>query len=338
MAASEKGGSGLDVVALGSAIVDLLALVDPPTLAATGLVPGTMTLIDADEAERLWSVADGGALVAGGSAANTCVGVAALGGRVAFVGRVGDDDLGRAFADDLALAGVTFEAPPAVPGAPTARCVIFVTPDGERTMRTFLGAAPLLDVHCVDDSLVAGVGYIYLEGYLWDGPAAAPALHRAIEAGRAEGSRVALSLSDPGCVERHGDEFSELLRSGAVDLVFGNEAEVTALTGQQSFGAAAAAMAKLVPMAALTRGPAGSVVVRGADTWPVPAAPVHRVVDTTGAGDLYAAGFLVGAVRGLHPVGCARLGGLAAADVISALGARPHGEIEASAREAGLLP
>ena len=325
-------------MALGSAIVDLLALVDPPTLAETGLVPGTMTLIDADEAERLWSVADGGALVAGGSAANTCVGVAALGGSVAFVGRVGDDDLGRAFAEDLALAGVVFEAPPAAEDAATARCVIFVTPDGERTMRTFLGAAPLLDVHCVDDSLMAGVGHVYLEGYLWDGPAAAPALHRAVEAGRSGGSKVALSLSDPGCVERHREEFSELLRAGTVDLVFGNEAEVTTLTGESSFEAAAAAVAKLVPMAALTRGPAGSVVVRGADSWAVPAAPVHQVVDTTGAGDLYAAGFLVGAARGLHPVGCARLGSLAAGDVISALGARPHGEIEAAAREAGLLP
>jgi sugar/nucleoside kinase (ribokinase family) len=334
---SERGGAGFDVVALGSAIVDRLGLVDPPTLAATGLVPGTMTLIDGEEAERLWSVA-GGALVAGGSAANTCAGVAALGGSVAFVGRVGDDDLGRSFADDLALVGVSFQAPPAVAGAPTARCVIFVTPDGERTMRTFLGAAPLLDVDCVDESLVAGVGFVYLEGYLWDGPAAAPALRRAIDAGRSGGSRVALSLSDPGCVERHRDDFAALLRAGTVDLVFANESEVTELTGERSFEAAAAAMAELVPMAALTRGPAGSVVVRGGESWAVPAAPVDQVVDTTGAGDLYAAGFMVGAVRGLDPDGCARLGGLAAADVISALGARPHGDIRAAARQEGLLP
>ena len=326
------------MVALGSALVDLLALVDEETLAATGLVPGTMTLIDDEEVERLWLVAEGGALVAGGSAANTCAGVAALGQRCAFVGRVGEDDLGRAFADDLALAGVDFEAPPAVPDAGTGRCVIFVTPDGERTMRTYLGSAPLLDVHCVDDSLVAGADFVYLEGYLWDGPAAAPALHRAMDAGRDAGSRTALSLSDPGCVERHREEFLALLEAGGVDLLFGNEAEVTTLTGEKEFDVAAETVGKLVETAALTRGPAGSVVVHGGRAWAVPAEPVGRVVDTTGAGDLYAAGFLVGAALGLDPERCGRLGGLAAADVISALGARPHGDIRAMARDAGLLP
>ena len=328
-----------DVVALGSAIVDLITLVDQPTLAATGLPPGTMTLVDADEAARLWSHASGRAsLVAGGSAANTCAGVAALGGRAALVGRTGDDELGSAFADDLRSTGVDFSAPAPAEGIGTGRCTIFVTPDGERTMRTYLGAAPLLDETCVDAAVLGGARYIYLEGYLWDAPASAGARARAVADGRAEGARIALTLSDPGCVERHRDEIRSLLATGDVDLLFGNDVEARQLTGAVSFAAAAATLGGQVEMCALTRGAAGAVVVHHGTSEEVPAHPVERVVDTTGAGDLFAGGFLVGLATGLAPADAARLGALAAADIISAEGARPHSDIRAAARAAGLLP
>ena len=327
-----------DVVAIGSAIVDLLALVDDATLAATGLEPGTMTLVDEDEADRLWAMAEGKALVAGGSAANTCAGVAALGGRVALVGRVGDDELGRAFAENLVAAGVEF--PGADAGAAdglTGRCLILVTPDGQRTMRTFLGVAPMLEARHVDDSVLDGATFVYLEGYLWDAPAAGPALTRAIELGRAAGAQVALSLSDPGCVERHAKEWTDLLADGVVDVLFANEQEALRLTDRDDLSTAAADIGRLVPAALLTRGPDGCLVVRDGKSTPVAAHPVDHVVDTTGAGDLFAAGYMVGAARGLDPVDCARLGGLAAADVISALGARPHGDVLAAAQAASLL-
>ncbi|HZU71420.1 MAG TPA: adenosine kinase [Acidimicrobiales bacterium] len=325
-----------DVVAVGSALVDKVVKVEDHELAATGLPRATMTLIDADEAARLWDVGQG-LHVAGGSAANTAVGAAALGARTAFVGRVGDDELGRNFVEDLRRAGVAFESPPAPFDAETGRCIVFVTPDGERTMRTHLGAAPHLGVDCLDESLVQGAGIVYLEGYLWDAPSAAEAVEHALRLGRANGAELALSLSDPGCVERHHDELAELVLGGGVDIVFGNEAEITALAGTDDFEEAAAIVRGRVGTAALTRGPAGSVVVTADEVVAVPAHPVRRVVDTTGAGDLYAAGFLAGRRRGMAPAACARLGGLAAADVISALGARPHDDLRRLAGEAGLL-
>ena len=325
------------VVAVGSAIVDLLALVDDQTLAATGLEPGTMTLIDRDEADRLWSLAEGGTLMAGGSAANTCVGVAALGAGAALVGRVGGDELGAAFQENIVDAGVAFRSHDESGEGPTGRCLILVTPDGQRTMRTFLGVAPMLEPRHVDDSLLRGAAFVYLEGYLWDAPSAGPALSRAIEDGRRGGAQIALSLSDPGCVERHREEWTDLLTAGVVDVLFANEQEVLRLTGAPGLEAAAQAVSEYVRTAALTRGAEGSLVVSDGRTITVEAHPVTHVVDTTGAGDLYAAGFMVGATRGLDPEHCARLGGLAAADVISALGARPHGDLLAAARAGGLL-
>lgn len=352
---SDAGFDGFDVVAVGSAIVDLLVRVGAADVAAAGLEPGTMTLIDAPEADRLWGHfgsgpggeddtggGDGGrgaevSVVAGGSAANTAVGVAALGGRSALVGRVGADPLGAAYVADLARAGVVFEAPPAMDSAGSGRCFIIVTPDGERTMRTYLGAAPQLGPECVPEPLLEGTGFVYLEGYLWDAPAAAGALTRAVEGARSSGARIALSLSDPGCVERHRDAFEEMIRSGQVDLLFANESEITRLWGVSDIAAAAEATRPHCPTAALTLGSRGSVVIAGESTVRVPA-PAVEVVDTTGAGDLYAAGFMVGMCRGLDPGTSARLGALAARDIISALGARPHGDIRAAARAEGLLP
>ena len=333
-----------DVVAVGSAIVDLLVPVGPEVVRAAGLEPGTMTLVDGEEAKRLWShFLPGGdeQVVAGGSAANTAVGVAALGGRSALVGQVGGDALGTAYAEDLRRAGVDFELPSEgvdLAGA-TGRCYIIVTPDGERTMRTFLGAAPEIDPAAVDAATAGGTAFVYLEGYLWDAPAAAAGLERALKAAPGAGARVALSLSDPGCVERNGERFRALITSGAVDVLFGNESEIRSLWPEAGSGLAAAldVTRRHCPLAAVTLGAAGSVVVEGSETTTVAARPT-AVVDTTGAGDLYAAGFLVGLVRGFAAERCADLAGLAAADIISAMGARPHGDIRAQAEAEGLLP
>ncbi|MHB1444947.1 MAG: adenosine kinase [Acidimicrobiales bacterium] len=344
------GASGFDVVALGSAIVDLLVPVPPQTVAEAGLEAGTMTLIDQAEAERLWGhFGAGGQVVAGGSAANTAVGMAALGGRAALVGRVGGDALGSAYAEDLARAGVSFPTPsqPSVPsgdrggssGAPgggTGRCYIIVTPDGQRTMRTYLGIAPDIAPEAVDAALAGGAAFVYLEGYLWDAPAASAAVQRAIDSAPGAGARRALTLSDPGCVERNRDRFLELIGAGAVDVLLANESEITGLWGTGDFERAVAETRAHCPLAALTRGAEGSVVVTPGDTLVVPAAPA-RVVDTTGAGDLYAAGFLAGLAAGLDLKACAALAGLAAADIISDYGARPHADIRAGARSEGLL-
>jgi len=348
--ASGLTASGFDVVALGSAIVDLLVPVSPQTVAEAGLEAGTMTLIDESEAERLWGhFGAGGQVVAGGSAANTAVGVAALGGRAALVGRVGGDALGSAYAEDLGRAGVSFPAPggpagpsghgqasSAEPGNGTGCCYIIVTPDGQRTMRTYLGTAPDIAPAAVQAALTGGAAFVYLEGYLWDAPAASAAVQRAIDAAPAAGARRALTLSDPGCVERNRDGLLELIGAGAVDVLFANESEITGLWGTTDFDRAVGETRAHCPLAALTRGAEGSVVVTPGDTLAVAAAPA-RVVDTTGAGDLYAAGFLTGLAAGLDLKACAALAGLAAADIISEYGARPHGDIRARARSEGLL-
>ena len=324
-----------DIVAVGSAIVDHLVMVDHRTLASTGLEPGTMTLIDAEEADRLHRAVSG-RLVAGGSAANTAVGVSALGGGAVFVGRVGADDMGRVFTEDLRAAGVAFASPPTEERIGTGRCLVLVTPDGERTMRTYLGAAPLLGIDCVDEATVGGARYLYLEGYLWDSEHAMVAVDRALEVARRSGTRVALSLSDPGCVERHHDALRGLLEDGGVDVLFANQAEVLTLVGAASIDEAALAVSKWCDVAALTLGPAGSVVVGPEARVEVAAEPVEAVVDTTGAGDQYAAGFLVGLCRGWGLERCARLASVAAADVIEAVGARPSDRLGARLTAAGL--
>ena len=327
---------GIDVVAVGSAIVDVLAETEDQVLGRLGLVKGTMALVDSASADRLYRAMGPAVEASGGSAANTVAGVASLGGSAAFIGRVRDDQLGAVFAHDLRAAGVRFTTPAATSGPATARCLIFVTPDGERTMNTHLGAAACLEPEDIDAGLIADSRLVYLEGYLWDPPQAKQALRRTVALARETGAEVALTLSDPFCVERHREEFLELIDSG-VGVLFANAVELTSLFQVGGLDQALGLVSSRCSVAAVTRGPAGSVVVAGDQVLAVDAHPVERVVDTTGAGDLYAAGFLLGLARGVALERCAQLGGLAAAEVIGHLGARPLVPLEALAAEAGLL-
>jgi sugar/nucleoside kinase (ribokinase family) len=313
------------ILGIGNAIVDVVARVEDhggeDFLVQHGLSKGTMTLVGADAAERLYAAMPPGQESSGGSVANTCAVAAALGARVAYLGKVADDQLGRVFRHDIVAAGVHHPTPPLQGGAPTARCLILVTRDGQRTMSTFLGASVAFEAGDVDEALVADSAVTYLEGYLFDPPAAQDAFRRAAAAARRAGRQVALSLSDPFCVARHRAAFRDLLRGG-VDLLFANEAEITSLYETASFDEAAQRAAAEVPLCALTRGARGSLVLRGAERVPVAAAPA-RVVDTTGAGDAYAAGFLSAYTAGRELAACGRLGSLAAAAAIAQLGARP---------------
>jgi len=309
------------ILGIGNAIVDVVAQGGEEFLSRHGLAKGTMALIGADDAERLYAAMPPGQESSGGSAANTCAVAAALGARVAYLGKVADDQLGRVFRHDIAAAGVHHPTPPLAGGAPTARCLILVTPDGQRTMSTFLGASVAFEDGDVDEALVADSAVTYLEGYLFDPPAAQAAFRKAAAAARRAGRQIALSLSDPFCVARHRAAFLDLLHEG-VDLVFANEAEITSLYETASFDEAAKRVAAEVPLCALTRGPQGSVVLRGAERVLVAAEPA-RVVDTTGAGDAYAAGFLTAYTAGQDLAACGWLGSRAAASVIAQLGARP---------------
>ena len=340
-ATSGAGRDGLDVVCLGSALVDVLSHAADEELDRLGLAKGSMALVDLARAAEVYKAMGPGTEMSGGSAANTAVGVAALGGRAGYVGKVADDELGTVFEHDIAAAGVVVgKGSPPVPPDPatdtaTGRCLVFVTPDGERTMATHLGVASTLGPEDLDEELLAGAQVLYVEGYLWDlGPAKA-AIRRAVEMTHASDGLVALSLSDPFCVERHRREFLGLLH-GEVDVLFANEDEVRLLFGAEAFDDALASVEETGVLAALTRGPAGSVAVTAQGPLAVPAAPVEQVVDTTGAGDLYAAGFLYGLTHGREPEVCARLGGLCAAEVISHLGARPQADLRALAASAGL--
>jgi sugar/nucleoside kinase (ribokinase family) len=312
-----------DVVAVGSAIVDVIAQATDADLRRHDLVKGTMALVDAEQAERLYAEMGPAVEASGGSAANTVAGVASFGGAAAFVGKVRDDQLGSVFAHDIRSIGVQYSTPPAPDGPPTARCLVFVTPDAQRTMCTYLGAATGLVAGDVDEGVVAGARITYLEGYLWDPPEAIDALRRAIGVARATGRQVAFTLSDPFCVDRHRAEFVELVERD-VDVLFANEVEIMSLFETDDFDKAVEAVRGLCDVVAVTRSEQGSVVVAGDETLVVPAAPVAEVVDTTGAGDLYAAGFLFGLARGLDLRRSAELGGVAAAEVISHLGARPR--------------
>ncbi|MDQ3757136.1 MAG: adenosine kinase [Actinomycetota bacterium] len=312
-----------DVIAVGSAIVDVLAQATDADLRRLDLVKGTMALIDADQAERLYAEMGPAVEASGGSAANTVAGVASFGGRAGFVGKVRDDQLGAVFAHDIRSIGVAYATPPAPDGPPTARCFVFVTPDAQRTMCTFLGAATHLAADDIDVEAVAAARITYLEGYLWDPPEAIDALRRAIGAAHAAQRRVAFTLSDPFCVDRHRAEFLELIER-EVDVLFANEIEVMSLFETDDLDKALDAVRKLCDTTAVTRSEHGSVVVTGEGRLAVPAAPVAQVADTTGAGDLYAAGFLFGLARGMELRRCAELGSVAAAEVISHLGARPQ--------------
>jgi sugar/nucleoside kinase (ribokinase family) len=313
---------GLDVVGIGNALVDVLAPVDDAFLERFGLVRGTMALIDTERAEELYAAMPERTEMSGGQAANTMAGVASFGGRAGFIGRVADDDLGVVFAHDLEVLGVRFDVPVATGGPPTGRCLIAVSADGERTMNTFLGASSLLDSELVDGELVGSAQVVFLEGFLFDRPEAKEAYRAASRTAHAAGRKVALSLSDVFCVERHHDDFTRLVDE-EVDILFANEQEIAALYGTTSFGASVDAVRGRCEVTCLTRGSQGSVIVAGDETHEVAPEPVERVVDTTGAGDLYAAGFLFGWTRGDDLPTCGRLGSVAAAAVIGHTGARP---------------
>ncbi len=314
-----------DILGIGNAIVDVVARADNAILSKHGMRKGSMALIDAAAAEALYAAMPPGQESSGGSAANTCAVAAALGARVGYLGKIADDTLGAVFRHDIAAAGVHFPSAPLVGGAPTARCLILVTPDGQRTMNTYLGACIGFGEADVDTALVADAAVLYLEGYLFDPPAAQEAFRRAAAAAHAAGRKVALSLSDPFCVDRHRAAFRELMRRD-VDILFANEAEITSLYEVNRFEEAVAIAREKVALAALTRSEAGSLIVRGEETVPVAPEPV-RVVDTTGAGDAYAAGFLAGFAADRPLAVCGRLGSLAAAEVISHYGARPESDL-----------
>jgi sugar/nucleoside kinase (ribokinase family) len=337
--ASAPPDDALDVVTIGNALVDVLASAEDEDLAVLGLVKGTMALVDRERSDSIYATMGPATEASGGSAANTAAGIAALGGRAGFLGRVADDGLGRAFTHDIRSIGVAFEprpAPAAGGESVTGHCLVLVTADAERTMATHLGVASDFGAVDLHDGHLNAAQVVYLEGYLWEQESAKAAMREAIAVAHAGDAAVALSLSDPFCVEHHRDEFLELFK-GDLEMVFANEEEIVLLFGADDFDSAVRAVEETGVLAALTRGAAGSVVVTASGPLSVPAAPVDRVVDTTGAGDLFAAGFLYGITNGLDPVECARLGGLCAAEVISHVGARPLADLRAMARKAGLI-
>lgn len=319
-----------DVTAIGNAIVDVLARADDTLLIEQRLAKGTMSLIEAVDAERLYAVMGPGVEVSGGSAANTVAGIAALGGRAAYIGKVADDQLGDVFAHDIRAIGVTYDTPRLSEGLSTARCLIFVTPDAQRTMQTFLGATTQLGPEDLNIEYLTSSRVVYLEGYLWDQPRAKDAMRHAARTAREAGARVAFTLSDPFCVARFREEFHRLIEEH-VDVLFANESEILSLYQVERFEDAVPLVARHCDVAALTRSEKGSVVVHRGGTHDIPAVPGVAVVDTTGAGDAYAAGFLYGYTRGAEVAACGRLGGVMAAEVISHYGARPEGDVRALA-------
>jgi len=313
----------LDVVGIGNALVDVLSRSSDDFLREHGLTKGAMHLIDEPRARQLYEAMGPAVEVSGGSAANTIVGVASFGGRAQYIGKVRDDQLGEVFRHDLRATGVGYDVPPATSGPATGRCLILVTPDAQRTLNTFLGISVQLGPEDVDPALIARGRILYLEGYLFDPPRAQEAFRVAARHAHAARRQVALTLSDPFCVDRHRAAFLYLVEH-YVDILIANEAEICSLYQVQDFDAALQAVRGHCAVAALTRSEKGSVIIAGDEVHVIDAHPVDRVVDTTGAGDLYAAGFLLGLSRGLPLATCGRLGALAAAEVISHLGARPQ--------------
>lgn len=312
-----------DIAAMGNALVDILSHEDDAFILRAGLERGAAIMVDGPRSNEVYDAMGPAAEVSGGSAANTAAGIASFGGKAAFIGRVANDTFGHLFAHDLRGIGVRFESMPAADGPPTGRCLVAVTPDAQRTMCTYLGAANLLDPDYVDEDLIGSAAVTYFEGYLWDQPEAKAAIRRAASAAHRAGRCVALSLSDPFCVERHRAEFITLVET-EIDVLFANEHEICSLYEVDTFDDALQHLRGSCEIAALTRGPHGSVVMRDQEVHVVDAARVAQVVDTTGAGDLYAAGFLFGLTHGYDLAECGRLGSLAAAEVISHLGARPE--------------
>lgn len=326
----------LDVLCYGNAIVDLLAEAEDEFLEKHQLTKSKMHLIDEEQAEKLYKAMGPVTEISGGSAANTAVGLASFGAKAGFVGKVKNDTLGKSFAHDIRAAGVDFRTPPAMDGPATARSMIFVTPDGERTMNTFLGACQNLTVNDVDEEMAARAKMIYLEGYLWDPRHAIKALMRAARIAKTNRRKVALTLSDMFCVDKHREEFTYLINEKSFDIIFANEAELTSLY-ETSFNLALASLRKSVSIGVVTRSEKGCVIVKGDETYDVDAYPVDKLVDTTGAGDLFASGFLFGLIRNLPLQRCGELGCLAAAEIISHIGARPQVSLKELAKQRGLL-
>jgi sugar/nucleoside kinase (ribokinase family) len=325
----------LDVVGIGNALVDVLTHEDDGFIEAYGLVKGSMTLVDTDRAEELYAVMGRAIEVSGGSAANTISGIASFGGKAAYIGRVFDDQLGAVFAHDLRASGAVFRSAPATEGAPTGRCLIVVTPDAERTMNTYLGASEFLGPEDVDGDLIAAAQVTYLEGYLFDRPEAQEAYWKASRIAHDNGRRVSLTLSDTFCVERHKEEWRSLV-ADQIDILFANEGEAMALYGVDSLDAALEHVKADVEIAAVTCGPKGSLVIHDGNMIEIPAHPAERVVDTTGAGDLYAAGFLYGYTAGRSLQDAGRLGSMAATAVLGHTGPRPGLSLAQLAATSGL--
>jgi len=326
-----------DILGFGNAIVDVIARTDDDVLAQHGLNKGAMQLVDEATADRLYSVMGQTTIVSGGSAANTIIGAASFGCKTAFVGRVKADEPGKMFAHDIQQAKVDFSTAASADGPATARCLVFVTPDGQRTMNTFLGACQNLTEEDVDADIVAQSAIIYLEGYLWDPPAAKAAFVKASKIAREAGQRVALTLSDAFCVDRYRDEFLGLMRDGSVQILFANEHELLSLYQTSDFDTALGLLRGENLLAAVTRSEKGCVVIKGETSVAVPAFPIENLVDTTGAGDLFAAGFLTGLTKNKDLATCAKLGALAAAEIIQHIGARPQADLARLAADNGLI-
>lgn len=319
----------LDIVAIGNAIVDVLAQADDAFIAAQGIAKGSMRLVDPETAAKLYAGMGPGREVSGGSAANTLAGIAALGARTAFIGQVADDQLGQVFAHDIRAHGVRFETPARPGDPPTGRCLILVSPDGQRTMNTSLGAAHHLPAGAVEGGLIESARYLYLEGYMWDPPEPRRAILRAIELARGAGRKVALTLSVTFFIEPYRQDFLQLIDDGLIDILFCNAEEAACLLELADEEVATEALARRVPLLVVTRGAEGACAFEGGRRYDVPAEPVDRVVDTTGAGDLFAAGFMAGQIAGRSVADSLTMGAIAAAEVISHYGARPEADLRA---------
>lgn len=318
----------LDIVAIGNAIVDVIALADDAFVTSEGVAKGSMRLMDEATSDSLYSRMGPGREISGGSAANTVAGMAALGARCGFIGQIADDQLGAVFQHDIRANGIVFETPMRSGQPSTARCLILVTPDAQRTMNTFLGASQYLPEAALDRDLIASAKILYLEGYLWDPEEPRAAMRAGIGFAHDAGRKVAFTLSDTFCISRHRADFLTLIESGALDILFANEHELLALVEGEDFDAAVATIAAKVETLVVTRGAHGAVAVQKGEKASVAAEPVDKIVDTTGAGDLFAAGFLAGQVQGRSLEDSLRMGAIAAAEVISHYGARPEAKLD----------
>ncbi len=326
-----------DVLTIGNAIVDVIAQADDDFLQREAIIKGAMNLIDEPRAEHLYGAMGPATITSGGSSGNTAAGAASFGARTAYIGKVKADELGRIYRHDIESIGVRFPTAAALAGPATARSFIFVTPDGERSMNTYLGAAQGLSPEDIDEETVANATVTYLEGYLWDPPAAKEAFRRAAAIAHKHGRKAAITLSDSFCVDRYRAEFLDLMRSGTVDIIFANESEMHSLYETSSIEAALEAAAKDVELAVVTRSEKGAVAIRRGERVEAAAFPIEQLVDTTGAGDLFASGFLFGYTSGRSLHDSLRLGALAASHVIQHIGPRPQRHLKELAQENGLL-